>query len=290
MAASFLAVDWGTSNRRAYLVGASGSVAEEMEDAMGILAVSDFDAEIAGLRRRFGDVPMLLGGMVGSNRGWRDAGYVACPANLDALAAGLHWVEPGRTAIIPGLSLTEPHYDVMRGEETQILGGVAAGLLPADALVCHPGTHNKWIELEDGSVTRFRTVMTGELFRLLEEHSILSDMMRGTANPGPAFDAGVEHGLTHDDLPSALFGVRARTLLGAADAADAASFVSGLLIGNDLRIGLGRQRHDVVHVVGRPELTELYAAALEQSGRVAVRIDGEGAFVAGARAILARAA
>ena len=292
MVAPFLAIDWGTTNRRGYVVGADGGVVREHEDERGILEVArsggDFAAALAELKAALGvgDGLVLMGGMIGSNRGWVEAPYVSCPATLDELAAKLAWVEPGRVAIVPGVSFVDPPLaDVMRGEEVQILGAVAEGQLPAKCLVCHPGTHNKWIEVTDGRIDAFRTVMTGELFNLLKKHSILSDLLQADAEPDAAFRAGVDHGLANADLTAELFQVRARVLLGAAAPAGAASYVSGLLIGNDLRVGLGRQRHDHVHVLGRPALTRLFAAALEQTGRAATQIDGEGAFVAGLRRI-----
>jgi len=287
----FLAIDWGTTNRRGYLVGADGRVTQEHEDDLGILEVArsgvGFERALRELVDRFAfDGLVLMGGMVGSNRGWIEAPYVPCPAGIVDLARHVAWVEPGQIGIVPGLSfLDHPIADVMRGEEVQILGAVADGLLPPDGLVCHPGTHNKWIEVTDGRVAAFRTVMTGELFNLLRKHSILSDLLEGPAEPDAAFRAGVDHGLTHHDLTAELFQVRARVLLGQAAREDAASYVSGLLIGNDLRVGLGRQRHDHVSVVGRPELTRLFAAALRQTGRAATEVDGEGAFVAGMRRI-----
>lgn len=288
MAAPFLAVDWGTTNRRGYVVGADGRVLREHEDGLGILEVGasgiGFDRALADLRATLGATEglVLMAGMVGSNRGWVEVPYVRCPAGLDELAANLVWIEPGRIAIVPGLSfLDHPLADVMRGEEVQILGAIAEGQLPPKGLVCHPGTHNKWIEVTDGRIEAFRTVMTGELFNLLRKHSILSDLLAIEAEPGAAFRAGVDHGLANADLTAELFQVRARVLLGQGAREDAASYVSGLLIGNDLRVGLGRQRHDHVHVVGRPELTRLFAAALEQTGRAATSIDGEGAFIAG---------
>ena len=296
MAASFLAVDWGTTNRRGYVVGADGKVAREHEDGRGILEVlasgGDYGAALAELRAALGfDGLVLMAGMIGSNRGWVEAPYARCPASLDDLAANLAWVEPGRIGIVPGLSFLDyPLADVMRGEEVQILGAVADGLLPDKCLVCHPGTHNKWIEVGDGRIEAFRTVMTGELFNLLRKHSILSDLLDRDAEPDAAFRAGVDHGLANPDLTAELFQVRARVLLGEAAREDAASYVSGLLIGTDLRVGLGRQRHDHVHVVGRPELTRLFAAALEQTGRAATQLDGEGAFVAGMRRIAERIA
>ena len=172
----------------------------------------------------------------------------------------------------------------MRGEEVQILGGVADGTIPPDALVCHPGTHNKWIVVRAGRIVDFRTIMTGELFSLLRKHSILSDLLGGDIRPGGAFDAGVRYGLAHDDMAAELFAVRARVLLGAGNRDDAADYASGLLIGSDARVGLRMGEEEVV-VVGRPELTTLYAHAIGLAGRATREVDGERAFVAGTRAI-----
>jgi 2-dehydro-3-deoxygalactonokinase len=165
----------------------------------------------------------------------------------------------------------------------QLLGAYAEGMIPADALCCHPGTHNKWARIADGRIASFRTVMTGELFSLLSEHSILADLMAGPVEAGPAFEAGVRHGLTHDDLPAELFSVRARYLLGKARREDAADYTSGLLIGCDIRIGLDGAGPGEVVAMGRPELTGLVAAALAVAGRTAREIDGEEAFLAGIR-------
>jgi 2-dehydro-3-deoxygalactonokinase len=291
MGRPFLAIDWGTTNRRGYLVSTDGRVAQEHEDGLGILEVAragiGFERALRELVACFGfDGLVLMGGMVGSNRGWVEAPYVSCPAGILELARHVKWIDPGQIGIVPGLSfLDHPLADVMRGEEVQILGAVAEGQLPNDCLVCHPGTHNKWIELTGGRIEAFRTVMTGELFNLLRKHSILSDLLQADVEPDAAFRAGVDHGMVHHDLSAELFQVRARVLLGQAAREDAAAYVSGLLIGNDLRVGLGRQRHDHVFVVGRPELTRLFAAALRQTGRAATEVDGEGAFVAGMRRI-----
>jgi len=283
-----IAVDWGTTNRRGYLLGADGRLVDETADDKGILAVEagGFPAAVAELRERLGEGPMLLAGMVGSNRGWIEAPYVPCPASGDELAAHTIWAEEGRTAIVPGLSfLNDRRADVMRGEEVQIFGALAAGTIGPDSLVCHPGTHNKWVTLEGGRVTRFRTVMTGELFSLLKEHSILSDLLQATeVEAGRAFEAGVLRGLSDEDVTAELFSVRARVLLEQSVRGDAASYTSGLLIGTDLRTGL---RHagegEEIAVMGRPELTRLYASALRAAGWAAREVDGEECFLAGAR-------
>jgi len=284
----FIAVDWGTTNRRAYLLGSHGRLLDEMEDVQGILSVPEgrFPDEVEEIRARLGDRPMLLGGMVGSNRGWVEAAYVPAPAGLPDLVAGLCWVEPGRVAIIPGVSWSQGDAaDVMRGEETQFLGAVAAGAIGPDALVCHPGTHNKWAHIEGGRIGAFRTVMTGELFNLLRGKSILADLMAEPTHVPHAFEAGVRRGLESDELTAELFSIRARVLVGKAPREEAASFASGLLIGTDLRIGLRASQAPTVVVMGRPELTGLFATALRIAGREPLEVDGEEAFLAGVKAI-----
>jgi 2-dehydro-3-deoxygalactonokinase len=174
----------------------------------------------------------------------------------------------------------------MRGEEVQVFGVVALDSRDADAIICHPGTHTKWIEVDQGSIVRFRTVMTGEMFALLRSHSILADLLAGPAEAGPAFAAGVERGLAASAITTELFSVRAGVLLGQSDPADAPSFVSGLLIGSDLRSGLaGADTGREILVVGRGSLTRLYAAALAGCGYRTREIDGAQAFVAGMRAL-----
>jgi 2-dehydro-3-deoxygalactonokinase len=288
-AEGFIAADWGTTNRRAYLIGPDRRCTREMEDDQGILSVpaGGFGRAVAEIRERLADKPLLLAGMVGSNRGWVEAPYVPCPAGLEDLVGRLAWPEDGRTAIVPGVSyLGDDAADVMRGEEVQLLGAVAGGMIDADALVCHPGTHNKWVQLEGGRIARFTTVMTGELFNLLREHSILADQLSGPVEPGESFSKGVERGLEGDRLTAELFRIRAGALLGRPAAEHAPSYASGLLIGADVGVGLAAAGTGQVVVMGRPELTRLYAEALRITGREALEVDGEQAFLAGAARIV----
>jgi 2-dehydro-3-deoxygalactonokinase len=289
-AEGFIAVDWGTSNRRAYRLDSSGRCVAEFEDHKGVLTVpaGGFLEAVAEIRQRFGDHPLLLAGMIGSNRGWKEAPYVPCPAGLDELAAKLAWAGE-REAIVPGVSFVgEGRADVMRGEEVQLLGAIAAGLIDPDGLVCHPGTHNKWATLRQGKIRSFRTVMTGELFNLLKEHSILADLLQGEVRPNDAFKQGAHHAVDEAALPSQLFGVRASVLLGQMRKEDTASYASGLLIGADVRIGLAIPTSVQIAVIGRPELTRLYAAAIGQAGRDAIELDGEKCFIAGINEIAKR--
>ena len=277
----YIAVDWGTTNRRAYRV-ANGAVADSFEDELGLMAVpaDGFPAAVAQIRDRLGDLPMLLAGMVGSNKGWREVPYVTCPAGSAELAAAILWVDDS-TGIVPGVcqrGLVGP--DVMRGEEVQIFGAIAAGLVPGDALVCHPGTHAKWIDVTDGTIQSFRTMMTGEVFGLLRAHSILGDLLAEEAHAGPAFEQGVTGSLGGGPPLSALFRIRARYLL-EDDADDAASRASGILIGSEVAWAVREWPRFRIALIGRADLCALYAEAIRLAGRDSVIVDGAQAFVAG---------
>jgi 2-dehydro-3-deoxygalactonokinase len=285
-----IAVDWGTTNRRAYRLDSSGARIDDFEDGKGALSVpkGEFPAAVAEIRERLGDLPLLLAGMAGSNRGWVDAPYLPCPVGIDDLVKNLVWAGE-REAIIPGVSFVgQGRADVMRGEEVQLLGGVAAGLVNPEGFVCHPGTHNKWVSLRHGTIHIFGTVMTGELFNLLKEHSILADLLQAPVEVNDAFRRGVRHAMEREMLPAALFGVRAAVLLGQANKEDSSSYVSGLLIGTDVRIGLTWPASARIGVIGRPELTRLYAAAISETDREAIEIDGEQCFLAGIQEIAKR--
>lgn len=284
----FIAVDWGTTNRRAYRLDAGGQCLAEFEDAKGVLAIEagGFPAAAEEIRERLGDLPMLLAGMIGSTRGWVEAPYVPCPAGLDDLVSRLSWIEPKRTAIVPGLSSTVGgNWDVMRGEEIQLFGAIDSALIPSTALVCHPGTHNKWIIVAEGKIADFQTVMTGEMFNLLKSQGILSEFMSGPVAAGEPFREGVRRGLAQKVLTADLFSVRARVLLGDLAREDAADYVSGLLVGLDIGIGLDLAGDSDLIIMGRPDLARLYEAAAGVAGRGCRTVDGADAFIAGALAI-----
>ena len=286
----FIAVDWGTTNRRAYLIDSAGKEAQDFEDGKGVLSVAQggFPAAIAEIRERLGDKPLLMAGMIGSNRGWKEAPYVPCPAGIDDLVAQLVWAGE-REAIVPGVSfLGKGRADVMRGEEVQLLGALSDGVVESDGLVCHPGTHNKWTSIHRGRIHDFRTVMTGELFSLLKEHSILADLLKGSVSDNQIFRDAARHAIFNESLPAELFSIRASVLLGPMKKEDAASYASGLLIGTDVRIGLQVPTGAQIMVMGRPELTRLYVAALQEAKRETLELDGEQCFLAGIRQIAKR--
>jgi 2-dehydro-3-deoxygalactonokinase len=281
--ASFLAVDWGTTNRRVFRFD-DGELSRTERDDRGAASVSDFAGEVAGLRERFGDLPMLLAGMVGSTVGWRIIPYVPAPAGIGDLAAGLGWMD-SRTAIVPGVScIGGARVDVMRGEEVQLLGAVAGAMAPSDALLVQPGTHCKWVTMGHGRIAEFTTAMTGELFALLRTYSLLSGSLGADVVDGEAFREGLAEGARRD-LAASLFGVRAASVLGEREDSDAASFASGLLIGSDVAARMAETSFDRVQILADPVLGGLYATAIAAAGREPVLIDSHAAFAAGIRAI-----
>ncbi|WP_121116301.1 2-dehydro-3-deoxygalactonokinase [Croceibacterium ferulae] len=276
----FIAVDWGTTNRRIYAIDDGGTVQETLRDDRGATAVSDYPAEIAAMRARFGDHPVLLAGMVGSNIGWRAVPYAPAPAGAEALAGALAEVAPG-VFIVPGVSCQDgARADVMRGEEVQLLGAVASGAVAADALLCQPGTHCKWVEMAGGRIARFTTAMTGELFALLRKDGLLAAQLAGTVEDGPVFRAGVAEG-GRRDLAASLFAIRAAGVLGQRDDADAATHCSGLLIGADVAARLTEADGRAVDILSDPVLGGLYQSAVEVLGGTARLHDSQTAFLAG---------
>lgn len=276
---AFLAVDWGTTNRRIYHIE-HGLVVRTHRDDRGVTAVSDFAGEAAAIRTRFGDLPMLLAGMVGSNIGWQVAPYVAAPAGVSELAVNLLRIDD-RTFIVPGVATAT---DVMRGEEVQLLGAVAAGLAPRDALLVQPGTHCKWAKMGKDRIIGFTTAMTGELFALLRTHGLLAPQLQGEVSANAAFLQGVVDGKRRD-LAASLFGIRAAKLLGGRDDRDAAAYASGLLIGSDVAARLTGGGNAPVFILSGPELGNLYTAAIAANGRTASLVDSHAAFIAGIIAI-----
>jgi len=284
-----IAVDWGTSSLRGARLDEAGRVLEEKSAPLGILSVpaGDFAGVFASLfsdwMEPVGSV-CLISGMAGSRQGWVEAPYVACPAGPQELKRHLHWIEPGRIALVPGLSIEQGEVpDVMRGEEVQIFGAMRlAGL--TDGLFVLPGTHSKWATVREGRVAGFRTCMTGEFYGLLSQHSILARTLQANSPLDEAMfrrgvmRAGEGNGLLHD-----AFGVRALALFDRLSPAQSASYLSGLLIGEELRTQELTVSREVI-AIGAPALTARYALALGEKG-VRVRSFGAEATWAGLRAL-----
>jgi 2-dehydro-3-deoxygalactonokinase len=278
-----IGVDWGTTSFRAFRITANGTIRDRRDGSRGIQNLpdgrySDTLREEIGPWLAAGEDRVLLSGMIGSRQGWKEAPYLPCPASAADLAAALvdvpfTWA---RVKLVPGLSATDDSGvpEVMRGEETQVIGVLAA--FGGGGIACLPGTHSKWARVEAGRIVRFTTHMTGEAYAALGGHTILARMMREGAPDPAAFDSGVTRSGEPGGLLHHVFGVRALGLAGKLDAAASASYLSGILIGHEVRAALPAPG-TVVHVIGTPELTALYARAIAACGGYAERHDGEAA-------------
>ena len=286
-----IAVDWGTSSLRGARLDEAGRVLEEKSAPLGILNVPNgdfagvFNSLFSDWMEPAGSV-CLISGMAGSRQGWVEAPYVACPAGPEDLERHLHWIEPGRIALVPGLSVEQGEVpDVMRGEEVQIFGALRLADM-TEGLFVLPGTHSKWATVRDGQVTGFRTYMTGEVYGLLGQHSILARTLDAEAPLDEAmFRRGVTRAGEGEGLLHNAFGVRALALFDRLSPAQSASYLSGVLIGEELRAQQLPAGRPVV-VIGAPALTARYALALGHKG-VTVRSFGAEATWAGLRALQA---
>ena len=294
----WVAVDWGTSNLRSWGIAADGSVVFEKTSpkGMGKLTREEFPAALAELldgviAARSGKLEVLICGMAGARQGWLEAPYLQAPTDLRGLLEGAVHPDMGdspiRASILPGVCQKAGADNVMRGEETQLLG--LASLNPGySGMVCMPGTHSKWAQLSGSRIERFSTAMTGELFELLRTHSVLRHSLTGDlAGPGRAegFKAGAEAGLAHpEQLLGTLFEVRAGSLLSGRQPDWCAGFLSGLLIGTEV----GSNRHLIgdqpVPLIGAPALCALYAQVLELAGASGAPKDATEIVLAGLKA------
>jgi 2-dehydro-3-deoxygalactonokinase len=295
--ASFVAGDWGTSHLRLFLCAADGIVLDSVDgpgaaDAGGRFAAI-FDSLLAPWQQRHEPLPAVLCGMVGSNIGWLQAPYLSCPAIAEQIADACVSLREGSVHIVPGVSCRNRFNapDFMRGEETQILGALSIDptLREGHHLLCLPGTHTKWVVLTDGAVGEFLTAPTGELFALLRDHSVLlRDRSNGAATVGRVeFEQGLAQ---FNEFPQAqllhrLFECRARRLCGELSPQATSAFLSGLLIASDisgaLRLLSGSGSVRSVHLIGSPQLTQLYSIGLASHDCTASRIEGVAASLAG---------
>ena len=291
-----IAIDWGTSSLRGARLGASGQVLESREFPRGILTVPPGQFE-AVFHELFGDwmqaprALCLISGMAGSRQGWQEAPYCPCPAGFAELGQHLLWLQPDRIALVPGLScsgadaLNTP--DVMRGEEVQIFGALQLTGRDSATLVL-PGTHSKWVQVHSGRVMQFQTFMTGEVFALMSQHSILGK----TLDLNGAFDEaiflqGVGQSQQSGSVLHHLFAVRTLGLFDRLSTAQLPSYLSGLLIGEELRTQTVNADSGPVILIGSDTLTRRYSLALQQLG-IACQSHGAEATWAGLHALASK--
>src|SRR4051812_35578161 len=290
--AAFIAGDWGTSRLRLYLCDPAGNVLARGsgEGASVPDCAARFAAAVTPWDKAHGVLPAVLAGMVGSSIGWREVPYLKCPAKPAAIAdAALRFETDGRAiAILPGLSCKGKTGapDVMRGEETQILGALRLhpNLAKGRHVFCMPGTHAKWVVVGDGAVTQFQTALSGELFELLRRHSVLA---RDSADVDPqsaAFSLGLDFARANrkSDLLHLLFSTRSRVVTGEMAKADVGSYLSGLVLGKDIATAMALLEVDgPVQLICTPALAALYGKALATYDVKSAVIDGDRAALAG---------
>ena len=289
MTADWIAVDWGTSHLRAWVMQGDQPVqALQSDQGMGRLNPAEFEPALLALIDPYLDpeqrTMILCCGMVGAAQGWQDAGYraVPCPPVVAGQAISVAAGDPRLDVrILPGLKQAEPA-DVMRGEETQI-AGFLADQPGFSGVFCLPGTHSKWVQVANGQVARFTSFMTGEVFALLAGHSVLRHSV-GTAEDWDKaqFLAAVGESLTRPEtLLGDLFGVRAGMLLHEAGAGQGRAQLSGRLLGQELAGAVAYWREQEVVLIGAAVLCQHYQLALAEAGAKVRRVDGDALVLAG---------
>lgn len=281
---ALVGVDWGTSSLRVTAMDVDGAVLAEVSNARGILTVQAdefsavFDSVIAPWSLA-PTVPVVLSGMVTSRNGWHETPYLNAPCHLAELAEGLvsHQGSAGRRLyFVPGVQqLDAVTADVMRGEETELFGWLARtpphqtekSAPSGQRLFLLPGTHSKWVRTDAAGIKGFKTCMTGELFALLCEHSILGRLMTSDRPASAtAFTEGAKRGLAEpQSLLSMLFSARAMPLLEVLPTDDVQDYLAGMLIGAEVAAQPDANGCPVV-VIGRGDLTDRYISVLQMAG------------------------
>jgi 2-dehydro-3-deoxygalactonokinase len=277
---ALIGIDWGTTSFRAYRISADGQVLDSRRAEAGILNVPHgefegvFEREVGPWLMLQPDLPVLASGMITSRQGWVEVPYCPCPAGRAEIAGALlrHATTRGRIIhFVPGLSMVDPDGvpDVIRGEETQIIGEIGAA--SGRRLLLLPGTHSKWALVENGRIVWFATFMTGEVFGVLKEHSILGRLMAGEAHDAQAFRRGVAYARgAHGGLLKRLFSARTLGLFGQLPAEAIASYLSGVLIGTEVGDALDcldqAPADQEITVIGSSDLSARYLTAIEGAG------------------------
>ena len=292
---SFVGVNWGSTNFRAYLIGADGAALDDYSAPAGIVTLDrpGMAATMNTVALRWPHTSTVYGsGMIGSNVGWTEVPYAEAPAGCADLARAAVSTHIGRvpTYIVPGIACRrsfDGQPDILRGEEIELMG--LAALRAIDGWVALPGTHTKWARLEQGRVVDFFTSMSGEMFDRLTEKGLLASIIDGEAADGPVFLRGGAAGRERQlGLGTLLFGARAQVVRGVIKKADAASYIRGLLIGSEIADALAvypMVRDGVVPLIGNRALCRLYASALTAAGVRTEAVDSRTACLRGFRAL-----
>lgn len=295
MNSGFISIDWGSSNFRAYRVNALGDTVEHIDMPKGIARIEH------------GDIPRILDevasnwpeeaqtiyccGMISSTIGWQELPYLSCPISTEELVRSLSVLKIGDHLVntSPGLRCisTFGKPDVMKGEEIQYLGFQRSRKQTdnKNAMVCMPGTHSKWMSVEDGRATHFSTAMTGDIFAALSASGLLKPHLGDPVAFTDAFIEGVEYARSGGALARLLFSVRSRVVSGELNNGDASAYASGILIGNEISDALSAYQEyrdgTAITLIGAKQMCELYRDALALFDQTSTILDASDACING---------
>lgn len=283
---SYIAIDWGTTNFRAFLIDANGERIDQVEEPLGLLQIKNqqfaeaLEKILCGWIENYHHLPIYMAGMIGSAQGWVNVPYVDTPVTVEKLASAVYSLSLpwGSTAyIIPGVchSHSSQRHDVMRGEEAQCIG-LRAAIKRDDFSAVFPGTHSKHITMKNGKLIDFSTYMTGELYSILSQHSILGHSLPKQLESNHAFAKGVTESKT-ENLSHSLFSVRTMRLFKNVKDEHTLNYLSGLLIGYELK----ELQDNHVYIIGNTELGRRYKQATELLSLDSTIVNVEDCFLLG---------
>ncbi|WP_282096102.1 2-dehydro-3-deoxygalactonokinase [Epibacterium ulvae] len=286
----FVAIDWGTSSFRLWVIGSGGKVLAQESGPFGMQTLSPVEYPVMLERLLSGlaidtNIPVIICGMAGARGGWIEAPYVANTQPLHEVYESAVSLTSGRRRvwILPGIAQAQPA-NVMRGEETQILGFLEQ-TNSTDCVVCLPGTHSKWVRVANGRIKHFDTALTGEQFALLSQNSVLGAVCNGSDWDDAGFLTGLDRMRTQPaQFSTSLFEVRAGALLGDHNPGWSRAYLSGLLIGAELMATQSYWSDEITFLIGASELAQCYDQALTYLGGRVRRLNAETLTLAGLRA------
>lgn len=290
-AKNFVVMDWGSTNIRAFLY-LDNQKKEVKKSHEGVTVVRGKDCEGAFDRltaewfAKYGPLPVIMAGMVGSINGWADAQYLECPVNLDELPGHLTEVKHSKgykIRIVPGLCVRDPdNYNVIRGEETQLAGAICKR---PSRVYLMPGTHCKWVLADGAKIESFRTAMTGELHSVLMQYSLIGLGAGDQEESVPDFEAGLKRGFGENNILPRLFEIRGANILGGIKHSHVGEYLSGLLIGAEIasmeKIFKFTSADGALGIIASPSLTVRYAKGLQLAGLKSFSLEGDEAFLEG---------
>jgi len=291
----FVAVDWGSTALRAWLIGEAGEILAQHSSDQGVfsLEAKDFESTLLTVCGEWlgdaPDTPIIMAGMIGSRSGWQETAYQQCPVKAETLGENLLALTNTSKLnlfVIPGIKTNSPSgsADVMRGEEVQIIGALAALHASPDsnALICLPGTHSKWAQTHQQEITNFSTFFTGEMYSLLGEFSSIGAIMNGDEFDETSFREGLAYSRQAGGFLHHIFSARARLLTDTWSGGSLSAYLSGIAIGHEFQGAKTLYpKQSTLYLIGNSHLQSLYQIAASEFGFKANSLDAADAIIQG---------